>query len=102
VARGGAAAASFRVLEATAARGRAAAVVFLGGGSGGAAVETRSDTMWNFGRKRVPIRVSCCMLYKRRKSPNDGSTYVYVYGWSTTPYRVVHIILFNMFNTKKH
>jgi hypothetical protein len=29
------------------------------------------------------------------KAPMVTSTYVYVYGWSTTPYRVVHITLFN-------
>jgi hypothetical protein len=49
-----------------------------------------------FGRKRVPFRVSCCVLYRRRKNPYD-SKYICIHirvKYYSIPYNNI-IVLFN-------
>jgi hypothetical protein len=60
--------------------------------------------MESLGRKEYPLgsRVACYVGIGKAPTPTVASTYIYVYGWSTTPYHIVCIISFNSSHTSPY
>jgi hypothetical protein len=52
----------------------------------------------SLGGNEYPLESRVACFIGVGKAPTIASTYVYVYRWSTTPYHIVRIILFNIWN----